>query len=71
MAPEIEKINQLLKQNAIYECAKPFMDNYKRKIKTIKKKISIAERPPSPTTSYSNTFVSARPELILDADDSE
>lgn len=37
LAPEVEKVYQLLKQNAIYNTAKPYMDTYKRKIKTIKK----------------------------------
>ena len=63
LAPEIEKVYQLLKQNAIYDCVKPFMDNYKEKIKNVKKKISIAERPFSPTNFFSNTYVSQRPEL--------
>lgn len=61
LSPEIEKVYQLLKQNKIYNTVKPFIDNYKKKIKTIKKKISIAERPSSPTTFISQTYISQHP----------
>lgn len=66
MAPEIEKVYQLLKQNAVYERVEPYIVNYKNKIRKINKKISIAERPSSPTTFFSNTYAQQHPELQLD-----
>lgn len=71
LAPEIEKVHQLLKQNAIYDSVAHYIENYKKKIRKINKKISIAERPSSPTTFFSNTYAAQHPELDLGVDSQE
>lgn len=55
MAPEIEKVVQLLRENRVHEAVRPFISIYQSKIKELDRKPCPPERPSSPTTTFSNS----------------